>query len=281
MTTWGRGKFVKLADDIVTGLKNPDIIALQEIQDNDGVEKTDETSAQATADMLINHIVALGGPKYTYVELAPDDDKEGGQPGGNIRVGYLYREDRVKMAGDVETARHGGDQAFDRTRRSLQAGFVFTGEDGEERTLQLFNNHFSSKSGSSAAQGEKPQFDPAAKVRGEQATEVATAASKSAERNPGDVVIALGDFNDFMGSPATQAFTDQGFTHFAENMEKSDRYSHGYRGHVGLLDHILIKGAEAGQIEGDIVHRNAKFNQRSSDHDPVLVKVEMFAEPAE
>jgi uncharacterized protein len=38
--------------------------------------------------------VAAGGPAYQYRQLDPVDDQDGGEPGGNIRVGFLFRTDR-------------------------------------------------------------------------------------------------------------------------------------------------------------------------------------------
>ncbi len=34
---------------------------------------------------------------HAFTDIAPVEDEEGGQPGGNIRVGYLYRTDRVTL----------------------------------------------------------------------------------------------------------------------------------------------------------------------------------------
>ena len=51
-----------------------------------------------TAQMLIDAIVAAGGPTYVYVEIAPaTPNSTGGEPGGNIRNGYFYNPDRVSL----------------------------------------------------------------------------------------------------------------------------------------------------------------------------------------
>ena len=48
--------------------------------------------------MLIDAIVAAGGPTYVYVEILPaEPNSTGGEPGGNIRNGYFYNPDRVSL----------------------------------------------------------------------------------------------------------------------------------------------------------------------------------------
>ena len=39
-------------------------------------------------------IAAAGGPHYEYRQIDPVHDEDGGEPGGNIRVGFLFRTDR-------------------------------------------------------------------------------------------------------------------------------------------------------------------------------------------
>jgi predicted extracellular nuclease len=86
-----QSKFDSLAGDVVSGFNSPDIIGLQEIQDADGAGGGSNLSGQATADKLIAAIVAAGGPTYQYVEVAPASAGiTGGEPGGNIRQGFLY-----------------------------------------------------------------------------------------------------------------------------------------------------------------------------------------------
>src|SRR5262249_59856924 len=35
-----------------------------------------------------------GGPTYQFRQINPVDDQDGGEPGGNIRQGFLFRTDR-------------------------------------------------------------------------------------------------------------------------------------------------------------------------------------------
>ena len=78
-------------------MKTPDIIGLTEVQDNDGATDSGTTDASESAKVLIEKIKSLGGPNYIYTDIAPEDKKDGGAPGGNIRVGFLYNPERVTL----------------------------------------------------------------------------------------------------------------------------------------------------------------------------------------
>ena len=55
-----------------------------------------DLSGAVTAQALIDAIAAIGGPNYIYIEIAPSSaGSTGGEPGGNIRNGFLYNIDRV------------------------------------------------------------------------------------------------------------------------------------------------------------------------------------------
>ena len=93
----GEDRFQRLAEVIVVNMGSPDVIGMQEIQDNDGTEETSETSASQTAQLLIQAIEAAGGPEYLYFDMPPQDDQDGGQPGANIRSAFLYNPEKVEI----------------------------------------------------------------------------------------------------------------------------------------------------------------------------------------
>ena len=138
------GQFAAIADQIVHRLGAPDVLALQEVQDNSGAANDGTTSADQTAQTLIAAVAAAGGPSYEYADVAPPDGADGGQPGGNIRVAYLYQPGRVALIGSVERIEDtDGDEALRNSRKPLKAAFDFKGT-----KLTVINCHFSSKSGS-------------------------------------------------------------------------------------------------------------------------------------
>src|SRR5690606_23643373 len=80
--------FDRHAEYITTNLAAPDIVALEEIQDNNGSDDDGTVAADETLDKLVESISAAGGPSYEYRQIDPEDNADGGEPGGNIRVGF-------------------------------------------------------------------------------------------------------------------------------------------------------------------------------------------------
>ena len=159
-------KYDQLAALMVNNLRSPDIIGIEEVQDNDGVAggtASPGVDASVAWTRLIQAIQVAGGPLYDYRQIDPVDDAEGGAPGGNIRVGFLFRADRgvefIDRPGGGPTTettliahpsgprlssspgRIGTESAaFDDTRKSLVGEFRAHG-----KKLFIVVNHFSSK----------------------------------------------------------------------------------------------------------------------------------------
>jgi hypothetical protein len=112
-----QSKFDTLAHEIVDNLRSPDLIALEEIQDNNGAVNDTVVDANLTLDRLAAAVVDAGGPAYEWRQINPVDDQDGGEPGGNIRVGFFFRTDR----GLAFVDRPGGD-ATTRRRSCVRAG---------------------------------------------------------------------------------------------------------------------------------------------------------------
>ena len=68
-------------------------------------------AANVTLDKLVAAIAAAGGPTYAWREIDPVNNTKGGEPGGNIRVAFLFRTDRglqfVDRPGGSATTRGG------------------------------------------------------------------------------------------------------------------------------------------------------------------------------
>lgn len=92
-----------IAGHIASLLNAPDIMFLQEIQDNSGPTDDGTVSANVTLTMLVDAIANAtdNRVRYNFTEIPPVDGEDGGQPGGNIRVAYLYRGDKLKLAGNA------------------------------------------------------------------------------------------------------------------------------------------------------------------------------------
>ncbi|WP_131741038.1 GAF domain-containing protein, partial [Actinomadura roseirufa] len=83
-----------LAGDVVDGLKSPDLIVVSGLQDNSGPRDDGTVAADQTIAELITAISAAGGPGYDWRSVDPRDNADGGEHGGNGRVGFLFRADR-------------------------------------------------------------------------------------------------------------------------------------------------------------------------------------------
>ncbi|CAN5243115.1 hypothetical protein BH24PSE2_BH24PSE2_18770 [soil metagenome] len=257
------GRYALLARQLVSHLRAPDIVAVQEVQAGAG-----------NARRLIAEIIALGGPGYRYADVRSRDGNDGGAPGADIRPGLLFNPARVglvpgslRLIADADPA--DGD-AFAGSRKPLAAEFVFNG-----RRLIVVNVHFSSKRGSSPLFGRiQPPVDRNAERRAAQATEVAAFVRGVAGRADGMVV--LGDFNDFWFSPPLDLLRRSGgLVNLMSTLPEPERYTFIFEGNAQALDHVLVSPALARQAELDIVHVNAEFAEQASDHDPVVVRMHL------
>jgi 2',3'-cyclic-nucleotide 2'-phosphodiesterase (5'-nucleotidase family)/endonuclease/exonuclease/phosphatase family metal-dependent hydrolase len=207
-------RFTTIADEIINTLNGPDIIALQEIQDNDGPGNAANSTVKAADDtlqMLVDAISAAGGPQYAFKDNPfIGDDTNGGEPGGNIRTAFLYRTDRVDFVecslrtvgadGSAITDPNGnGNQQTDNTnpffgsRPPLAATFEFNGQE-----VTVVNNHFSSKGGSGALLGsEQPPFDASEVQRAAQAQAVNNFVDGLLAQDANAKFIVAGDLNEF------------------------------------------------------------------------------------
>ena len=281
------GRFSAIASEIVNNLNLPDIIGLQEIQDNDGSVDSDITAADQTLQLLIDEIEAQSGISYEFIDNTfIGDDTSGGQPGGNIRNAFLYNPNRVGLVEDsVQTIGDPGDQQtnedspFFDSRLPLVATFTF----GDEE-ITIVDNHFTSKGGSSPLFGqiqpsvelqEDPNVNGGLDERRAQAEAVRNFVDDIlAEESDGNVVV-LGDLNEFEFISPVETLAES-LTNLTETLPEDERYTFIFQGNSQSLDHILVSNNLAETAELDIVHVNTEFietPQRSSDHDPLIASL--------
>ncbi len=291
-------KFSALASVIADNLKSPDIIALEEIQDNNGATNDGLVDATLTFQELIDAIRAEGGPTYEYRQTNPVDDQDGGEPGGNIRVGFLFRTDRgvsfVDRAGGCSVCAVGvvgtGDatqlsyspgridptnSAFNNSRKPLAGEFRFNG-----RTVFVVANHFNSKGGDQPLFGRyQPPTRGSEVQRKQQAQIVHDFVQQLITADPNANVVVLGDINDFQFSEVVAVLTAGGvLTSLINTLPENERYSYVFDGNSQTLDQILVSPNLAAQFPNDgtgpydVVHVNAEFFDQISDHDPQVAR---------
>ncbi|MEL6319411.1 MAG: endonuclease [Cyanobacteria bacterium J06626_14] len=285
-------RFGAIARQIVDALKSPDIIALIEVQDNNGTRESGGTEADQTYQKLIDAVQRAGGPAYAFTDVAPTAGLDGGQPGGNIRVGFIYQPDRVSLAdqprGTASEAVQviaGTDEphlsvnpgridptnrAFDDSRKPLVAEFTFNGE-----SVFVIANHFNSKRGDGELFGrQQPPDFPSEIQRVQQASAVHELIDDLLAADANANVVVLGDLNDFQFSEAVQILAGDDLANLIDLLPPGDRYTFNYQGNFQALDHILLSQNPLfeGNAEFDIVHVNVGFPDEVSDHDPIVTR---------
>jgi predicted extracellular nuclease len=269
----GAAKFNAVAAAIVGNLRSPDIVNLEEVQDNNGPTNNGVVAADVTMQTLVNAIAAAGGPVYQWRQLDPVNNQDGGEPGGNIRVVFLFDPARVGFVEGslqrlTDTDLSNGD-AFASSRKPLVGNFTFNGE-----TLTLVGNHFNSKGGDDPLYGPtQPPVLGTEAQRDQQALIVKSFVQGLLTANPQAKVLVAGDLNDFEFSKPLTTLESTGLTSLIETLPPDERYTYNFQGNSQALDHIMASTALMPALRGyDVVHMNAEFAVQVSDHDPVVAQ---------
>ena len=288
-------KVDKIANSFIKEVHSPDIITLIEVQDNNGGVNDGTVDGVKSGEKLAQRIKSLGGPEYKYTEIAPVDGKDGGKPGANIRVAYLYNPKRVTLigkekGGSEEAARFVNGHLeknparvdptsvhFEKVRKSLAAEFEFKGE-----RIVVIANHLKSKLGDDAIYGSnQPSVENTKAKRIEEAKILNAFIKEGLRQNPNLKFVLTGDFNDFEFSDSVKTIVGNELVNLMAEHEQGDRYSYFYRGSNQSLDNILVSKNIKDKVVFSPVHINASFMEehgRASDHDPVVVQID-FSKP--
>ena len=293
-------KYQALAAGVVKNLAQPDIISLEEIQDNSGATDDGTVAADQTIGKLTAAIVAAGGPQYSYREIDPANDQDGGQPGGNIRTVFLYNPARVSFvdsgAATVNrtttstqvVTKHGepaltlspgridpANPVWNSSRKPLVGQFRFRNQD-----VFVIANHLDAKLGDQNQDG-RFQFpaQSSALQRAGQAQVEHDFIQKLLDVDKHADIVSLGDLNDYQFSPALNSLrtgTSDGtgpsiLTDLISTLPVNQQYTYDYEGVSEVLDHILVsKGIK--DYSYQVVHVNSEFANQTSDHDPQVVE---------
>lgn len=263
-------RLTKLSTLVADALHAPDVLALQEIE-NEGVLK-DVLSAPALAKL---------GYKYVL----------GQADGRGIGNAIIYRTDRVQLAStsqpnpdsDLPPEDKGPNANKLFARGPLMATFSrLGGNDAESGAVfTVIANHFKSKLGGDF-------YEPRRQAQGAFVGGLVDAARAASPSVP---VFVLGDLN---ATPADGAYAKltkraDGTTRVVDTVDKladADRYSYIYRGQKDLLDHMMVTPDMVDAVQAvKILHINSgtKTPQRfepgtvngTSDHDPILATIKL------
>jgi predicted extracellular nuclease len=256
-------EFASQSAKIVAELKglDADAVALMELENNgDG----------AIDDLLTRLNKAYGGTEYAKVG-APAN----GYGTDKIRVGFIYKPARLQLVGAAQSA---NDAIFERFPLAQTFRFGKT-------QFTLVANHWKSK-GSAPDTGD---VDLGQGAWNKKRVQQAGATLKFVQTLNQPNVLLLGDFNSYSEEDPIKALRAADMKHLNLRLPAEERYSFGYGGKFGSLDHAFASApldkAVTGFAEWHINSDEPEFELeqsngtpfRASDHDPFLVGLDLPA----
>ncbi|NET03137.1 MAG: hypothetical protein F6K16_00060 [Symploca sp. SIO2B6] len=266
-------QIAQIAEQITNNLQSPDILALQEIQDNSGSADDGVTASDQTLQALVDAIADAGGSNYQFFDVPPADGSSGGQPVGNIRVAYLYDPTRVSL--DEQSIQSLDVPAFDGSRDPLVADFSFN-----DNTVTVINNHFSSRFGSSPIFGAIQPFIQAGEdERNAQAQFLNDFVDGIIAEDADANVVVLGDLNTFEFTDTLSTLAGEGdeqvLTNLVSTLDDDVANTFNFQGNSQVLDHAFVSNSLLEGAEFDIVNLNIDFAEQASDHDPIIARLNL------
>ncbi|KAM0349042.1 hypothetical protein ACHAPU_003977 [Fusarium lateritium] len=283
---------------IVEKLRTPDLIFLQEVQDNSGATNDGIVSANQTLAALADGIEESSGVVYDWAEVIPDNNEDGGQPGGNIRQAYLYRPDAVELvnpnqsnADDVNAVLDGpslkfnpgridpANPAWDDSRKPLVAQWKPV--KGTKKPFFTVNVHFGSKGGSTSVHGDaRTPVNKGVEKRTKQSQITAEFIAQILKKDSKAHVIAAGDFNEFADVAPIETFIETSGLLDADEAAKipaTERYTYLFDSNCQALDHMFISKELRKGIKYEHLHINTWQNTAGevSDHDPSVARFDL------
>ncbi len=259
-----------------------DVVGLIEIE-NDGYGTT-----SAIQD-LVNGLNAIAGAG-TYALIDPGLPNLGTD---EIAVGFIYKPGSITPVGSAVTVADGfGMGAFDDNNRKPLAQTFQQNSNGAQFTAVI--NHFKSKGSSSGGLGDEDINDGQGLSNGTRlraAQDLAAWLTTNPTGTTDADYLLLGDFNAYSQEDPITALEAAGY----RNLVSDTSYSFVFNGQWGSLDHALSSSSLSSQVTGalkwhinadepTVLDYNTNFKSpaqisslyeadpyRSSDHDPVLV----------
>jgi uncharacterized protein len=284
-------EFTRQRDKIIAAIKelNADVVGLIEIE-NDG-----DGANSAIADLVNGLNTAMGAGTYAFVPLSNTTGTSGTD---EIKVAFIYKPSAVTTVGN---AQYFNDPAFTTLGRPPLAQTFRVNATGE--TFTPIVNHFKSKSASGATGLDADQGDGQGAfnaTRKAQATALLSFVGQIQTTSGDSDVMILGDLNAYNEEDPIDILRAGGFTKLATATD-----SYVFDGQTGSLDHALVSSSLVAQVTGaakwninadepitldynDNVQTTGTNGEqtselrndvslyqanpyRSSDHDPVLV----------
>ncbi len=280
------------------------IVAAMTVLDADvlGLIEIENDSGASVADLVAGLNTSLGAGTYDYIDT--------GTIGGDaIKVALIYKPATVSPVGDFAILDSSVDPAFldTKNRPVLIQTFEETAS-GERLTVSV--NHLKSKGSSCDDVGDPDAGDGQANCSGTRtaaANALATylATDPTGSGDPDHLII--GDLNAYALEDPITALVNTGYTDLVRQFGGDDVYGYVFDGQLGYLDHALaneslqphVTGVTSWNINADEVNildyndsvldgNEDSFERestngdlydpdpfRSSDHDPILIGLEL------
>jgi predicted extracellular nuclease len=272
----------------IAGL-DADVVGLMEMENSPGVEPA--------ADLVDGLNDELGEGTYDYIDT--------GVIGGDaIRLGFLYKPGSVTPAGDFDVLDSSDDPRFDETKNRPMLTQTFDtvpadGEPAERFTVSV--NHLKSKGSDCEDVGDPDTGDGQGNCNLTR-TAAAEAIADHLASDPTDSGdpdhLVIGDLNSYDHEDPIRALEAAGYEDQVKRFGGEKAYGYVFDGMVGYLDHGLASSSLAGQVTGaaewhinadepDVLDYDTSFKPssidaiyapdrfRSSDHDPVLIGLDL------
>lgn len=288
--------FKRQQDKIVAAItkSGADVVSLMEIENSAQFGKERDDALAKLVDSL--NIASPGIWDYvrTPANAPPLADED------MIRTAFIFKKTAAEPVG--ESVIHNDTVAFASARKPLAQAFKPVGA-ADDKAFIAIANHFKSK-GSAATPEDTDKGQGASNLaRTAQAKSLLDFSTKLQADKGTSKVFLIGDFNSYAHEDPMNVFREAGYVNQdekAKNADGSAKHSYLFGGLVGSLDHILASPAADAVVTGaDIWNINSvesvaleysRYNNnvtnysapdqfRASDHDPVVVGLDLPAGP--
>ncbi|EIN06964.1 DNase I-like protein [Punctularia strigosozonata HHB-11173 SS5] len=290
-----------IATHIAQFLRMPDMMFLQEIQDDDGPTNDGVVTANVTLQTLVNAIANITNITYSFVNIPGVNNADGGEPGGNIRQAYLWNPKKISLVsgapvGTALEAVH-VTGSFLNPKLSLNPGRIEPNNSVWEDSRKplaaewqtanghrffTVNLHLESKGGSTTEEGNaRPPVNLPVEKRTGQVNVTANFVKQILAKDPSANVIVAGDCNEYTQTRSV-FHSFKGILNdidVTSGVPQVERYTYVFDMNTEQLDHIFISDAIASRgTEVEHVHVNQwapSIDARTSDHDPTVARVKV------
>ncbi|CAN5375819.1 hypothetical protein BH20ACT5_BH20ACT5_02230 [soil metagenome] len=269
-------------------LLGADVVALQEIENSVALgEPVDEALSALVAALNADSGTEIWGFVPSPTNLPPADQQD------VITNAIIYRLDTVERVG--ESVARTNEEVWFNAREPIAQTFALI---GNTDTFTVVSNHFKSKSSRGATGDNVDMGDGQGAYNGDrtrQAADLALFVDELVASTGDPDVILLGDFNAYTMEDPIDVLRDAGLVDLGSQFAPGD-YSYVFAGQTGSLDHAIATASVTAKVtDVDIWNINAvesfayQYNGfeplydddqfRASDHDPILVGLDVDDEP--